>query len=804
MSAACAESRLVSVDEGDSGPDAATAPELDAGVDVPDLPPRVYPPLYDPSFGADETSLPLCEFPDTLVIGHEGRVCSNMDSPCGRGIREPEGCCRFEPRHRGTACGDGLMCDDNGSCVPRTGEPPRDVNGVIGRDPWIDARPLWEFATMWPMEPRGARLNFGSHRAVELIPTADEVIGLEQIHIVNGRYYGVEAFAIVAPTVRRGFYFPDTTTEACVVLGSVDAMHDVRGDCTSPGALRVACPSAGPIGCEVLEGWYARVTGDDIGLAWVPAGALADVPDVRAALVGPAYLGLPTYRSTATPRAAPTALVLTGDPIPPPPPIQCSPSQCGDGQLCTDCHGKVTPGLCNPFTGCLLVCPLDPEVCDGIDNDCDGSVDEDASMLCDDGVSCTIDACMKIGGTTGCFPVPDWTTCAIFGAACARPRCNGVGLGSSLPPVPGDTLTPTSPVTGCSLLVRNTWCTNTWNDCACDGAELCSSGPTADGSGCVPALPTTGTGASFVTGIPCETDKMYCTSGVPTCCEPEANRTTCLNLKGLSTTARADYDRVCYSTVGRLFQSSPKVSSTGETVTCMLNRPRGHIIEWPIYQDTNACTKDKCVEPTAFPWIPVITNTQKPAGTQVARDPVIGIPRLATGSTCGTTETINEGCGVVQCSGGTVSSYGGVIGCELASKYVSPEADLSACRRSPCVRTADGFCIGGTCMSRGCNNLPTCNNIPHNDRCQDTLACTTGTCTGDFSSRGGGRNLRGRSVTTNDAVCPEPPADDPAAPAACYDAQCAVSHPPGSFFSGLRGCYWVRDPAAPDWCSGFI
>src|SRR5262249_37704244 len=80
------------------------------------------------------------------------------------------------------------------------------------------------------------------------------------------------------------------------------------------------------------------------------------------------------------------------------------------------------------------------DVCDGVDNDCDGLVDEDGAASCDDHDPCTVDTC---DGANGCMHdrIPDCTSCTETvdcpddGDACTTATCVDGRCGTE--PVPG-------------------------------------------------------------------------------------------------------------------------------------------------------------------------------------------------------------------------------------------------------------------------------------------------------------------------------------------------------------------------------
>jgi hypothetical protein len=179
-----------------------------------------------------------------------------------------------------------------------------------------------------------------------------------------------------------------------------------------------------------------------------------------------AYTPLPRVLHTAV-WTGQEMLVWGGSPTPTSSGAYCA---CPDGRLAyrdadgdgfgdpavafPSCDGSIPPGYVAADTDCddqnAAVHPGATEVCNGVDDDCDGIVDNSGDALCDDGNVCTDDVC---GGASECAHASNTSPCDDGNACTSGDTCGG-GMCNSGGPTNCDdgnccTIDSCDPATGC-------------------------------------------------------------------------------------------------------------------------------------------------------------------------------------------------------------------------------------------------------------------------------------------------------------------------------------------------------------------
>ncbi len=291
-------------------------------------------------------------------------------------------------------------------------------------------------------------------------------------------------------------FLPATTLTvgAAVQPGTVDA------NTPTPISYSFTVLNGGPLAAQGLV-----LTGTGLTLANPTVTATSSDPSVTPTVVTPSPL---TVRVPSLPPGATLTVRVDGTVT----------ASCTDTSL----TATVTAGATNaPAGSANAVLQVNAtggvEICDGLDNNCDGQIDEGGNALCDDGLFCNgAEVC---AGLSGCQPGTP-PTCD-DGDPCTADACDET-LGCTHTPLPG--------CTGCTLPSdcddHDACTTDTCTAGACANTPIpscvpCTVGdPCDDGDRCTADACTAGVCTHApITGCPCVSGPEICGNGIDDDCD---------------------------------------------------------------------------------------------------------------------------------------------------------------------------------------------------------------------------------------------------------------------------------------------
>ena len=558
--------------------------------------------------------------------------CAGLDTECAVGAWDPQSkCCHLVPRTKDVSCSAGA-CDGFGKCKAPTNPKDRDGDKILDAEDTLLGRVGWIRAyggqpSFWHDIYAQDRVELRiDDEVVAVVPNSVQ-LDLSHVQLAVGP----------KPTERRAAFVSAPGDWAEIVLDAGDdfevclardsqAGSELPASCQGQGLERIRCPAANESGIECsLEEGLLRIKAENLRYAWIPIDGEAQ--DIR-------LLMFPFF---------------------------------GPIELCPRC--KDIPGHFPPPV-------LQIEVCNGEDDDGDGRVDEDGFATCDDNLACTLDRC---NGSEGCSHTPrnSGRFCQA-GPDCMELRCAEpfvAGANQDASEFPN--------ANGCYQLLKHDFCNDTWDGCACNGAEQCDpwrapSGrgpdPWAEFQGCISTTPRL--------NLPCEQlngDGDACSTEL--CCE-DWDPMGCRVHREIAARGSAAVD--AYNTACDF----PFGSGNGQ-VFCPDDPFRHAPGSYGIHcRDGNPCNQDNCVAPSGNCSHPALPDGEQPG--------------------CG--GLVGKGCGSQECRAGA---------CVQSARVPDP-SDPFQC---------NGFAgadwppfVAPTCLQNRCQGAR-CNLVPNAALCDNGLFC---------------------------------------------------------------------------------
>lgn len=417
---------------------------------------------------------------------------------------------------------------------------------------------------------------------------------------------------------------------------------------------------------------------------------------------------------------------------------------------CNDADGQIYPGK--------------TELCDGVDNNCNGSVDEGAVAGCSDGLDCTTDSC-----TAGkCMHQLQAGYCAIAGNCYAA-----------------STSQPGQPCFDCEPSISNgSWSATTGT--ACDDQNPSTKDDKCENGVCA------GNSDQCKSDSECKDDGDLC-NGTPVC-DTAAKPTKCIaNAKGAVTCAMSK-DTACQVTACDPGTGKCALKNVADSTKCDA--------------DGSACTAGDACKNGSCAAGPPLSCADDNECTDNSCDPKTGCVVLFNATTCTDGDACTDGdiCGGGKCVSGkkkdcadgnpcTEDTCDKAKGC--ANKAV---VDATICGSASCstliyakaAACHQGACVGGTkncddgnlCTDDACDPAAGCLHPPNFAPCEDGSACTIA----DACSKGG--CFGGPEKNCNDG---EPCTVDSCDPAkGCQHAASA-----NGIACGPSGCVGLNFTSAP-------